>query len=186
MDYKGHNHAVRRLQMELYGYWWMMANRPGRMLADGDCMSRLSEDLRIDPLLKDYLSFARQSYIDNPPAAGELLDQNMPGRRTKLTKPETTPEISEVHFASVTNEFQPIKIRDEFKYSFGKYQNVPVVFSTNLVIQPRTNKNLAYIGETASVLKTSSWCLFQPYYGHFLQAACQNATPIEAIIAIEH
>eukprot|EP00978_Attheya_sp_CCMP212_P039660 scaffold208320_cov39-Attheya_sp.AAC.1 len=72
-----------------------MANRPGRMLADGDFMSRLGNDLRINPLLKDCLSFARQSYIDNPPAAGELSDQNMPGRRTKRTKTETTPEISE-------------------------------------------------------------------------------------------
>eukprot|EP00978_Attheya_sp_CCMP212_P035457 scaffold154450_cov23-Attheya_sp.AAC.1 len=56
----------------------------------------------------------------------------------------------------------------------------------NLVIQPRTNRFFAYIGETASALKTSSWCLFQPCYGHFLQAARQNATPIEAIIAFEH
>eukprot|EP00978_Attheya_sp_CCMP212_P032515 scaffold127425_cov26-Attheya_sp.AAC.1 len=26
MNYNGQNHAFKRLQMELFGYWWMMAN----------------------------------------------------------------------------------------------------------------------------------------------------------------
>ena len=53
------------------------------MLADADFMSYLSDDLRIDPLLKDYLSFARQQYKKYPPQTGDINQQNMPGRRKK-------------------------------------------------------------------------------------------------------
>jgi hypothetical protein len=66
MSYKGHNHAVIRLQLELLSYWFTIAVRPGRMLKDANFFSRLGQDLHIDPLLKDYLSFGRQLYTDNP------------------------------------------------------------------------------------------------------------------------
>jgi hypothetical protein len=77
MDYKGHNHAVRRLQLEMLGYSFTIVNRTGAMLEDANYFSRLGEDINVDPLLKDYLSIARQAYITNPPSAEPLGDQNM-------------------------------------------------------------------------------------------------------------
>jgi hypothetical protein len=61
MNYKGTNHAIRRLQMEMLGYWFDIVNRPGKMLVDADFFSGLEIDIHIDPLLKDYLSFTRQA-----------------------------------------------------------------------------------------------------------------------------
>jgi hypothetical protein len=86
MDYKGHNHAVRRLQLEMLGYSFTIVNRTGAMLEDANYFSRLGEDIHVDPLLKDYLSIARQAYITNPPSAEPLGDQNMPGRKSKRIK----------------------------------------------------------------------------------------------------
>ncbi len=70
MSYKGHNHAVIRLQLELLSFWFIIAIRPGRMLEDANFFSRLGENLHIDPLLKDYLSFGRQLYMNNPSNKG--------------------------------------------------------------------------------------------------------------------
>jgi hypothetical protein len=75
MSYKGHNHAVIRLQLELL----TIAVRPGKMLEDANYFSRLGEDVHIDPLLKDYLSFGRQLYTNNPTDKGEITPDNLPG-----------------------------------------------------------------------------------------------------------
>jgi hypothetical protein len=49
MRYKGHNHAVIRLQLELLGYWFTIAPRTGDLMADADYFSRLGEDVSTDP-----------------------------------------------------------------------------------------------------------------------------------------
>jgi hypothetical protein len=54
MNYKGHNHAVIRLQLEILSYWFTIAVRSGYMMEDTNFFSCLGEDLHIDPLLKDY------------------------------------------------------------------------------------------------------------------------------------
>jgi hypothetical protein len=83
MSYKGHNHAVIRLQLELLSFWFTIGIRPVRMLEDANFFSRLGENLHIDPLLKDYLSFGRQLYVNNPSDKGEVTPDNLPGRRIR-------------------------------------------------------------------------------------------------------
>lgn len=39
MSYEGNNHAVKRLQFELLGFWFTIVNRPGGMLADANYFS---------------------------------------------------------------------------------------------------------------------------------------------------
>jgi len=41
MTYKGNNHAVKRLQLELSDYWFTIAHRNKDMLEDANYMSRL-------------------------------------------------------------------------------------------------------------------------------------------------
>jgi hypothetical protein len=89
MTYKGNNHAVICLQLELLAYWFTIAVRPGTMLEDANYFSRLGEDVHIDPLLKDYLSFGRQLYVDHPADKGEVTPDNLPGcRKSKKVKQE--------------------------------------------------------------------------------------------------
>jgi hypothetical protein len=83
MTYKGMNHTIIRLQLELTGYWFTVANRPGRMLEDANYFSRIGANIHIDPLLKDYLSFARQLYTQHTPSQGEINQDSMPGRWKK-------------------------------------------------------------------------------------------------------
>jgi hypothetical protein len=93
MDYKGHNHVVRRLQLEMLGYWVRIANHPGWMLEDLSCCSiLLGKDIHIDPLLKDYISFTCQAYFDGPPSNDPLNNHNMPGYIPKRTKTEVADE----------------------------------------------------------------------------------------------
>ena len=83
MSYDGHNHAVRRLQLEMTGYWFTIVNRPGHMLEDANYFSRLNDNKQIDPLLKGYLEYSRQLYSKNMPDMDEITPDNMPGRRKK-------------------------------------------------------------------------------------------------------
>jgi hypothetical protein len=80
MSYKGDNHAVVWLQLELTGYWFTITNRPGQMLENANYFSRLGEDTHVNPLLHDYLSFACQLYTSNPPDQGDITADNLPGR----------------------------------------------------------------------------------------------------------
>jgi hypothetical protein len=102
MRYKGHNHAVIRLQLELLGYWITIAPRTGDLMADADYFSRMGADISPDPLMKDYLAFRRLLYNSNTPPTDDINDNNMPGRRSKKPRPaEPTQHTNQVNLATV-------------------------------------------------------------------------------------
>eukprot|EP00957_Ditylum_brightwellii_P071944 5467852-Ditylum_brightwellii.AAC.1 len=63
--------------------FFTLVHRPGTMLEDANFFSRLGEDTHIDPLLKDYMQFARQMYAQHSPDKGEITSDNLPGRCKK-------------------------------------------------------------------------------------------------------
>jgi hypothetical protein len=127
------------------------------MLEDADYLSRLGEDIHIDPLLKDYLSFARQAYFDGPPSSDLLNDQNMPGRRAKRTKmDDTDQESAEINFARVEWEDQIIDITPPTNKDSRRYSNAPIMICDAPEVQKASNKNFAYITETALYASASS------------------------------
>ena len=85
-SHEGNNHIVKRMQLELTGYYYTITHRSGRMMADANYLSRLEEDTSIDPLLRDYLSFARQIYEKNKPRKNK---PNSPGQSFKHYSPNT-------------------------------------------------------------------------------------------------
>jgi hypothetical protein len=186
MSYEGHNHAVIRLQLELLSYWFTIAVRPGRMMEDANYFSRLGEDIHIDPLLKDYLSFARQQYVDNPSDTGDVTPDNLPGRR-KSKKPrseettQTTVNFANVVFDNSSNtpfeHHLPIELEPTMT-------QVPIIFHTTTQVQTKSTHHF-YIGEVAQRLQSTSWILYEPKFGHFLQTSRQLALHFESTIAIE-
>ena len=54
LDYNGDNHSIQRLQLDMCGYFFTIAKRPGHMLEDANYFSRLGQDHHFDPLLKIY------------------------------------------------------------------------------------------------------------------------------------
>jgi hypothetical protein len=50
-------------------------------------------------------------------------------------------------------------------------------------VQPKSRHHFAYIGEIAQRLQSTSWILYEPKFGHFLQASRQLALQFEACIA---
>jgi hypothetical protein len=182
MSYKGHNHAVKRLQLELLGYWFSIANRPGRMLEDANYFSRLGEDIHIDPLLKDYLGFARQSYVDGPPASNPLDDSNMPGRRAKRAAPPVDYEETEVNFARVGWNDKDIGLTPPTNKYSRSYSNFPIQICNSNTVQSASDKHFAYITKMAARLSRFNWCLSQPGHGHFIEASRNMALKFEPSI----
>jgi hypothetical protein len=70
------------------------------MLEVANFFSRLGENLHIDPFLKDYLSFGRQLYVNNPSGKGEVTPDNLPGRRIKKTRYEEE-NLATVNLANI-------------------------------------------------------------------------------------
>ena len=188
MSYKGHNHAVKRLQLELLGYWFSIANIPGRMLEDANYFSRLGEDIHIDPLLKEYLGFARQSYVESPPASDPLNDQNMPGRRSKRSTKlnELDDSETQVNFARVEWETSDeIDLTPPSNQYSRRYSNVPIDICNTGLVQAKSDMNFSYITETATRLSKFNWCLNQPGHGHFIEASQRMALQFEPTIVCD-
>jgi hypothetical protein len=156
----------------MLGYWFSIANRPGQMLEDADYFPRLGGDTHVDPILKDYLSFACQVYFDGPPSSDPLNDQNMPRRRAKRTKTEDTDEESaEINFAQFEWEDHMIHITPPANKESRHYLKVPFMICNAPEVQKASDKNFAYITETALCLSKFQWCLSQPGHGHFIEAS---------------
>ena len=83
MSYKGTNALVICLQLEMQGFFFTIAHLTHDMLEDANFMSYLAQDITLDLLMKDNLSFSRQLYKNHPPADGQVTKDNMPGRRKK-------------------------------------------------------------------------------------------------------
>jgi hypothetical protein len=168
MSYEGHNHAVIRLQLELLSYWFTIAVRPGRMMEDANYFSRLGEDLHIDPLLKDYLSFARQQYVDNPTDKGDIKPDNLPGRR-KSKKARSEPETqTTINFANLV--FDRTNVCPPFEHHLPSelaptMNQVPIVFHATTEVQPKS---------THHSLTSAKWRnVYNPHHGY-----CMNQNSV--------
>ena len=192
MNYKGNNHAVKRLQLEMLGYWFTIVNRPGRMLEDANYFSRLAEDIIIDPILKDYLAFARQSYSKYPPKQRELTVHNMPGcRPSKRRKTDESAKIEKnehedvtvSNFASLKFLNQDCTIHDDTEPPIWQsISNIPVSFTSCMNHNHRKNYG-SYVAEFA-LLHRFYWCIFNPHLGHWLDCSQNNTLPFECVFAI--
>eukprot|EP00957_Ditylum_brightwellii_P208384 15357126-Ditylum_brightwellii.AAC.1 len=98
VTYKGNNHAVMRLQLDLLNMFFTLVHRPGTMLEDANFFSRLGEDTHIDPLLKDYMQFTCQMHVQHLPDKGKITPDNLPGCRKKQ-KPNSVTESTTVNLA---------------------------------------------------------------------------------------
>ena len=187
LDYKGHNHAVKRLQLELLGYWFTIANRSGSMLEDANYFSRLGEDISIDPLLRDYLSFARQMFTTNPPSPDPLTEQNTPGRRAKIPRSEipTNMGASDINLAQVEFINEPTDLTPPTNKYRRSISNYPVTICRSDTVQSPSKKNFSYITETAVNISRFRWCLSEPGHGHLIEESKTASINFEATIVCE-
>ena len=189
MSYDGHNHAVRRLQLEMLGYWFTIVNRPGHMLEDANYFSRLNEDKHIDPLLKGYLEYARHLYSENMPENDEITPDNMPGRRKKRALPTANiASNSTSHLVQIYLHNMSIEVHVNPQTTPEVHQVLchhPVTIINDTSCTKCNNYNNSYIAYSANVLATFKWCLLHPRHGHFLQAASQSYVKFDCMIAVE-
>eukprot|EP00957_Ditylum_brightwellii_P188609 14358462-Ditylum_brightwellii.AAC.1 len=61
-----------RLQLDLLNMFFTLLHRPGTMLEDTNFFSRLGKDTHIDHLLKHYMEFARQMYVQHLSDKGKI------------------------------------------------------------------------------------------------------------------
>eukprot|EP00957_Ditylum_brightwellii_P128358 9789939-Ditylum_brightwellii.AAC.1 len=66
--------------------FFTLVHRPGTMLEDANLFSRLGKDTHIDPLLRQYMEFACQMYVQHSPDKGKIMADNLPGRWKKQQK----------------------------------------------------------------------------------------------------
>eukprot|EP00957_Ditylum_brightwellii_P192917 14689062-Ditylum_brightwellii.AAC.1 len=188
MSYKGNNHAVVRLQMELLNMFFMVVHRPGNMLEDANYLSRLGENVHINPLMKHYLEFVRQMYIKNTPPTGEVNQDNLPGRRQKKQRVDRESlmsiNLAQVHFPAEERAHIKHSVVTEIPW-LTKRMNTPVVFINVPRLQGQSTHHFSHVVDTASTLASVPWAFFNPAFGHFLQAAEQTGHKCDPIFVIE-
>ena len=190
MTYDGANHAVKRLQLEMTGYYFTVVHRPGRMLEDANFLSRLSEEVNIDPLLKDYLSFARQIYTDNTPPTAEINHQNTPGRRKRkantsdTTTPNTTSSLAQLNYKDT--DYKIIDNADNNTATFH-ISNVPIQYDTSEISHQFKSNNMNNQEFTTAAASTSQmyWILSEPKFGQWLEICRDNGIPFQCLAAVE-
>jgi hypothetical protein len=192
LNYKGHNHAVIRLQLELLGYWFTIVSRTGDLLMeDADYFSRMGEDIHSNPLMSDYLSFQRQLYDDNAPDKGEVNDQNTPGRRSKkarfeeVAEPVDPPNKATIELANIDwHQQAPVDVTTEHDVD-RQLLNLPIQFTETGVLQSASRLNFSFMATTTQLIHKFSWCIHQPGHGHFLEQSRHMAIPYSMAIAAE-
>ena len=154
VDYDGDNNAARRLELELAGYDCTIVDIPGRMLADADFFSRLSQDLHFDPLLKDCVICSRNLHKEASPSTGQVTTDNLSGRRNRKIIAHIV-----ISFANVIyNEEHTIILDGENleDYKFDETpssilqflaQHIPVLITATEHIQPQSRFNLSFIAK---------------------------------------
>jgi hypothetical protein len=175
MNYKGHNHASIRLQLEMAGYWFTITHRSGTMLADADHFSRLGADIHIDPLLVDYISFIGQLHITSPPLYGPITQDDMPGRRTKMARTDTDDDVTsqEINLADVVNPYETAS-PTVFETDIVRLVNVAIRFTDTSTTSAKSKFNNAYVATFAMQYKEFGWCLHEP--GHVDTLSSRPAT----------
>jgi hypothetical protein len=191
LNYKGLNHAVIRLQLELLGYWFTIVSRAGDLMEDDNYFSRLGEDIHTDPLMADYLPFQHQLYDDNAPAKGEVKYQNTPGRRSKrprISEEEDqadSPNCATINFANINwHAYAPVDITPKHEVD-RQLLNLPIQFNETGILQSASRLNFSFMATTTQLLHKFSWCMHQPGHGHFLEQSRQMAIPYSIAIAAE-
>jgi hypothetical protein len=182
MNYKGHNHAIMRLQLEMAGYWFTTTHRSGT-IADADYFSHLGADIHIDPLLVDYISFIRQLYITSQPLSGPITKDNMPGRRTKIAQTDTDDDVilQEINLANVMNPYETAS-PTMFETDIVGLVNVAIRFTDTLTLSAKSKFNNAYVTTSAMQYKEFGWCLHEPRHGHFIKQSRNLAIPFQPIL----
>jgi hypothetical protein len=145
MNYNGHNYAVKHLQLELFLYYFTICHRPGRMMEDANYLSNLNQDISIDVIRCDYLSFAIQIYSQNTPPSAEINAENMPGMKPKrITSSDQTTINNDINFANLKlspSSYHEIKEPDTGKDLLAlTIQNVPIQYLSKKLGLPSSSQ----------------------------------------------
>ena len=104
--------------MDLQGFAFTIVHRGNKMLEDANYLSRISQDIHIDPLLADYEKSIQKLRGNRSSPSGSINKQNLPGRRTKHDSPdEIVPPrlyaskslLSCINFACIEEDFTESK-----------------------------------------------------------------------------
>ena len=112
LNYKGNNAVIRRLMLEMTGYWFTIEHRNNKMMQDPDYWSRLDHDCDINQQMKEYVLNFKDLWNLYKPDTDEIDKSRTPGRR-KTTIPSNDNEA--IQSNAVNAEHQ-------------RYYNIPVKY----------------------------------------------------------
>ena len=164
MSYKGNNAAIRRLMLEMTGYWFTIEHRPNKMMADPDYWSRLDSDHEVNPLMKDYILHFRDLWKDLPPAQGEINKSNSPGRRKSDA---TSAQPESVSLATTSQQvFHSVYINSPISYIKDSENAISILNNSQIVQNQYT-------------LTLFNWTVYGFGSGHFIHSSHVKKLPFE-------
>ena len=156
MSYTGNNAAIRRLILEMSGYWFTIEHRNNKMMQDPDYWSRLDHDCDIDPLNREYVFNFKDLWKNHKAVQGEINKTNTPGRRK--TDNDKSSQLK-CNVISTQDQVEPNM----------KYHNVPVMY-TNTQREKTYALNNSQIVQNHHEATQYNWAIYGFTSGHFINS----------------
>jgi hypothetical protein len=172
MFYSGNNPVIKRIQLELMGWWMTIVHRPRRMNIPPDYFSKMGTEFHFDPLLDQYRKIAEENKKSSPPTAtgSIILGKNLPklcGIRQRTNPPAQAAESCHLAMASYET------------LSNATLTVIPVSFGQAAPGKPSKTLNQSACGLAAFQLLQQSWVIYGFTSGHFFtscKSVCENIT----------
>jgi hypothetical protein len=183
MFYNGSNPVIKRIQLELMGWWMTIVHRPRRMNIAPDYFSKLGTEFHYDPLLNKYQHIAEQNQQQHPPeATGEIInDQNLPNFRGTRTTPSTAKqtatqsEPTACHIALAAHE-SPRN---------ASITNIPISFGNDLKAIKSKSFHQSTCCTAAFQLLHQNWIVYGFSSGHFFKSCHEASETINVTLAAD-
>ena len=177
MFYDGNNPVIKRIQLELMGWWMTIVHRPRRMNIVPDYFSKLGQEFHFDPLLNKYMKFSAENQTHHPPTAtGESINaENLPNFRGTRTTAEATNPTSQCNLGFQSHE----------SIATATFTNVPIYFGTDPSKVPHRPLHQSTCCNAAFQLLNQNWILYGFNSGHFFRSCHLASETIKVIIAAD-
>jgi hypothetical protein len=179
MFYNGNNPVIKRIQLELMGWWMTIVHRPRRMNIAPDYFSKLGNEFHFDPLLNQYQRIAAKNQTENPPEAtgSSIEDQNLPnfrGTRTTSSTPQET-NLASSHLALASYE----------SLDTASITNVPINFGSESKALQTKSLHQSTCCNAAFQLLNQNWIVYGFNSGHFFKSCHEASETINVTMAAD-
>jgi hypothetical protein len=187
MFYNGSNPVIKRIQLELMGWWMTIVHRPRRMNIAPDYFSKLGNEFHFDPLLNKYQRIAAENQNHHPPEATgtSINDQNLPNFRGTRTTPSMPQEAPAATLGQAPSASTHLALAAYESLDTASITNVPINFGSETEAIRIKSLHQSTCCNAAFQLLNQNWIVYGFNSGHFFKSCHEASETINVTMAAD-